>query len=325
MSPFAKAFVRGALALAAVLAIPVPALAQAWPAKPITIIVPFAPGGGSDFIGRFMAQRLSTALGQPVLVDNRPGAGSLLGIEVMSKAKPDGYTLGLVATSYAVLPSLYKMTFDPINDITPVIQISQGPMLLVANPNIPAKNVKELIEYAKKKPGGLNYASAGQGSITHLAGALFATMAGIKMTHVPYKGTGPALTDTISGTADIFFSSTATSLQHVKGGKLRAIGVTTTKRLPALPDVPTIAESGLPGYEAVLWHGLIGPKGMPKEVVERINGEVSKALKLKETSDTLEGDGVAPAGGSAAAFGAQIKRDIEEWGKVVKAAGVVVQ
>jgi tripartite-type tricarboxylate transporter receptor subunit TctC len=325
MTRFYKFLAQGALAFAALAAVPLSALAQAWPSKPITIIVPFAPGGGSDFIGRFIAQRLSVALGQTVLVDNRPGAGSLLGVEIASKAKPDGYTLALVATSYTVLPSLYKMSFDPINDITPVIQISQGPMLLVANPNIPAKTVKELIDYAKKKPGGLNYASAGQGSITHVAGELFAMKAGVKMTHVPYKGTGPALTDTISGTADIFFTSTATALQHVKGGKLRAIAVTTTKRLPALPDVPTIAESGLPGYEAVLWHGLIGPKGMPSDVVERINAEVAKALKLKETSETLESDGVAPAGGTPAQFGAQLKRDVEDWGKVVKAAGITAQ
>jgi tripartite-type tricarboxylate transporter receptor subunit TctC len=316
---------RGAFALAAALALPLTAAAQAWPSKPITIIVPFAPGGGSDFIGRFIAQRLSTALGQPVLVDNRPGAGSLLGVEVASKAKPDGYTLALIATSYTVLPSLYKMSFDPLNDITPIIQISQGPMLLVANPNIPARTTKEVIEYAKKKDGGLNYASAGQGSITHLAGELFALKSGVRMTHVPYKGTGPALTDTISGTADIFFTSTATAMQHVKAGKLRAIAVTTTKRLPALPEVPTIAESGLPGYEAVLWHGLIGPKGMPRDVVDRINAEVTKALKLKETGETLESDGVAPAGGPASQFGAQIKRDIEDWGKVVKAAGVTAQ
>jgi tripartite-type tricarboxylate transporter receptor subunit TctC len=311
-----------AAALALAIAAPSPAFAQAWPSKPITIIVPFAPGGGSDFIGRFIAQRLSTALGQPVLVDNRPGAGSLLGVEIASKAKPDGYTLALIASSYTVLPSLYKMSFDPVNDITPIIQISQGPMLLVANPNVPAKTTKELIELAKKKPGGLNYASAGQGSITHLAGELFGVRAGVKMTHIPYKGTGPALTDTIAGSADIFFSSTATSLPHVKAGKLRAVAVTTAKRLPALPDVPTIAESGLPGYDVVLWHGLIGPKGVPKEVVERINAEVSKALKLKETGETLESDGVAPAGGSAAGFGEQIKRDIATWGKVAKDAGI---
>ncbi len=322
MSRILAAFLA-ALALAAVA--PSPALAQAWPAKPIRIVVPFAPGGGSDFIGRFIAQRLSTALGQPVLVENRPGAGSLLGVEVASKAKPDGYTLALIASSYTVLPALYKMSFDPVNDITPVIQISQGPMLLVANPNVPARTTKELIELAKKKPGGLNYASAGQGSITQLAGELFAYKAGVKMTHIPYKGTGPALTDTISGSADIFFTSTASAIPHVKAGKLRAIALTGTKRLPALPDVPTIAESGLPGYDVILWHGLIGPKGMPKEVVERINAEVAKALKLKETGETLESDGVAPAGGSAAQFGEQIRLDIATWARVAKDAGIKVE
>jgi tripartite-type tricarboxylate transporter receptor subunit TctC len=319
------AICAAALSAAALLLVPTHAFSQAWPSKSITIIVPFAPGGGSDFIGRFIAQRLSTALGQPVIVENRPGAGGLLGIEVATKAKPDGYTLALIATSYAISPALYKLSFDPITDITPVIQISQGPMLLVANPNVPAKTTKELIDYAKKKPGGLNFASAGQGSITHLAGELFAAKAGIKMTHVPYKGTGPALTDTISGTADIFFTSTATALQHVNAGKLRALAVTTTKRLPALPDVPTIAESGVPGYEAVLWHGLIGPKGLPKEIVDRVNSEVSKALQLKETGEKLQSDGVAAAGGSAQQFAQQIKKDIEAWGKVVKDAGVTAE
>ncbi len=324
MTALPQRILRGLVAAAALAAFPVAAVAQAWPAKPITIIVPFAPGGGSDFIGRFIAQRLSSALGQPVVVENKPGAGGLLGVEVASKAKPDGYTLALIATSYAIGPSIYKMSFDAMNDITPIIQISQGPMLLVANPKIPATTTREVIDLAKKKPGGLNFASAGQGSITHLAGELFALKSGVKMTHIAYKGTGPALTDTISGTADIFFTSTATAIQHVKAGKLRPIAVTTTKRLPALPDVPTIAESGLPGYEAVLWHGLIGPKGVPRDIVDRINAEVVKALKLKETSDTLEGDGVAPAGGSAAQFSAQIKKDIEVWGKVVKDAGVTV-
>ena len=311
-----------AFALPVALAQPVAASAQAWPSRTITIVVPFAPGGGSDFIGRFIAQRLSTSLGQPVVVDNKPGAGSLLGVEFAAKSKPDGYTLALVATSYTILPALYKMSFDAVADVTPVIQISQGPMVLVANPSIPAKTTKELIEYAKKKSGGLNMASAGQGSITHLAGELFAVKSGIKVTHIPYKGTGPALTDTIAGTADIFFTSTATALQHIAAGKLRAIAVTTTKRLPALPDVPTLAESGVPGYEAVLWHGLVGPKGMPKEIVDKINAEVTKSLGLKETTEKLASDGVSPAGGSPAQFAAQIKSDVAVWGKIARDAGI---
>lgn len=319
-----RQFLQASAALAAVSASPL-AFSQAWPSKPLNIIVPFAPGGGSDFIARFIATKLGTAIGQPVIVDNRPGAGGLLGIELATKAKPDGYTIALIATSYTISPSLYKLSFDPINDITPIIQLSQGPMLLVANPALPVKNTKDLIALAKSKPNGLNFASAGQGSITHLAGELFALRAGVKMTHVPYKGTGPALTDTIAGTCDVFFASTATSLQHVQAGKLRAIAVTTTRRAAALPDVPTLSESGVPGYDAVLWHGLIGPKGMPREIVARINAEVNKSLKLKESGDTLKGDGVDAAGGTPEQFAATIKKDIETWGKVVKEAKVTAE
>jgi tripartite-type tricarboxylate transporter receptor subunit TctC len=319
-----RTFLQAGAALAAASASPF-AFAQAWPAKPVTIIVPFAPGGGSDFIARFIATKLGAGIGQTVIVDNRPGAGGLLGIELATKAKPDGYTIALIATSYTISPSLYKLSFDPIADITPIIQLSQGPMLLVANPKLPVTNTKELIALAKSKPNGLNFASAGQGSITHLAGELFALRAGVKMTHVPYKGTGPALTDTIAGTCDVFFTSTATALQHVQGGKLRAIAVTTTKRAPALPDVPTLAESGVPGYEAILWHGLIGPKGVPKPIVDRIAMEVNASLKLKETGETLKGDGVDAAGGTSEAFAAQIKKDIEVWGKVVKDAKVTAE
>ena len=317
-------FLQASAALAAASVSPL-AFSQAWPTKPLNIIVPFAPGGGSDFIARFIANKLGTAIGQPVIVDNRPGAGGLLGVELATKAKPDGYTIALIASSYTISPSLYKLTFDPINDITPIIQISQGPMLLVANPSLPAKNTKELVALAKSKPNGLNYASAGQGSVTHLAGELFALRAGVKMTHVPYKGTGPALTDTIAGTCDVFFTSTATALQHVQAGKLRAIAVTTMKRAPALPDVPTLAESGVPGYEAVLWHGLIGPKDMPKEIVARISMEVNKLLKLKETGESLKNDGVDAAGGTPGQFAAQIKKDIADWAKVVKDAKVQVE
>src|SRR6195256_4188891 len=206
------------------------AAAQAYPAKPVRIIVPFAPGGGSDFIARFTAQRLSGSFGSQVIVENKPGAGGLLGIEQGVKADPDGYTFTLIASSYTVNPALYSLKYDPVNDITPVVQISQGPMLVVVNPKVPAKSAAELIALAKAKPGTLNFASAGQGSITHMACELFAYMAGIKMNHIPYKGTGPALTDTIGGQTDVFFSSTATAMPHVKSGKLRAVAVTTSKR-----------------------------------------------------------------------------------------------
>ena len=298
------------------------AQAQQYPAKPVRIVVPFAPGGGSDFIARFMAQRLTAGLGMQVIVENKPGAGGVLGIELGIKSPPDGYTLTLIASSYTVNPSIYKLNFDPLGDYTPIIQMSQGPLLVVVNPSLPAKSVRELIALAKAKPGEINFASSGQGSIIHLATEQFDSMAGIKMNHVPYKGTGPALTDTLAGQTNVFFSSPANAMAHVKSGRLRAIAVTTAQRIPALPDVPTVAESGLPGYDVILWHGLIGPKGLSRAVVDRINGEVTKALKLKETAEQLQNDGVAPAGGTPEQFAAQIKKEIGVWRKVAADAGV---
>jgi tripartite-type tricarboxylate transporter receptor subunit TctC len=302
-----------------------PVAAQSYPAKPIHIIVPFAPGGGSDFIARFIAQRISGPIGAQVIVDNKPGAGGMLGIEQGVKADPDGYTFTLIASSYTVNPALYPLKYDPLNDITPVVQISQGPMLVVVNPKVPAQTAKELIALAKAKPGALNFASAGQGSITHMACELFAYMAGIKLNHVPYKGTGPALTDTIAGQTDLFCTSTATALPHVKAGRLRALAVTTANRLPAEPNVPTLAESGVKGYDVALWHGLIGPKGMPRVAVERMNAEVNKALKVKEAAEQLQADGVAPKGGTPQAFREQIRKEVELWKKTVAATGVKVQ
>jgi len=313
--------VRTILALT-VSAVSITAGAQAYPAKPVRIVVPFAPGGGSDFIARFMAQRLTEGLGKQVIVENKRGAGGVLGIEQGIKSPADGYTLTLIASSYTVNPSIYKLNFDPVADITPIIQMSQGPLLIVARPSLPVKSTQELIALAKSKPGQVNFASSGQGSVIHLATELFDSMAGIKMNHIPYKGTGPALTDTIGGQTDVFFSSTATAMPHVQSGKLRAIAVTTAKRIPALPNVPTVAESGLPGYEVVLWHGLIGPKGLPRPIVERINSEVTKTLGLKQTAEQLQSDGVAPAGGTPEQFLGQIRKEIEVWRKVAASAGV---
>jgi len=301
------------------------AFAQQYPEKPVHIIVPFAPGGGSDFIGRFMAQRLTEATGKQFLVENKPGAGGVLGIEQGIKAAPDGYTLTLIASSYTVNPSVYKIHFDPVADITPIIQMSQGPLVVVVRPSLPVNSTKDLIVLAKSKPGQVNFASSGQGSVIHLATELFASMAGVKMNHIPYKGTGPALTDTIGGQTDVFFSSTATAVPQVQAGKLRAIAVTTAKRIPALPNVPTVAESGVPRYEVVLWHGLIGPKGLPRDIVERLNSEVTKILHIKATAEQLQTDGVAPAGGTPEQFGEQIKKEIGVWRKVAADANVKVE
>jgi tripartite-type tricarboxylate transporter receptor subunit TctC len=310
------------LVVAVALAVAGGAYAQNYPTKSIRIIAPFAPGGGTDFIARVAAQKLTEGLGQQVIVDNRPGAGGSLGAELGTKAPPDGYTYTLIAGSYSVNPSLYKLHFDPVADITPVIQLSQGPFLIVCHPALPIKNIKELIALGKSKPNGLIYASSGQGSIVHLATELFADMAGIKMIHVPYKGTGPALTDTISGQTQLLWGSIATTLPQVKNGRLRSIAVSTAKRIEALPQVPTVDESGLKGYDTILWHGLIAPKALPRPILDRVNGELNKILKQKEMQDKLAGDGVTAAGGTPEQFGALIKKDIDTWHRVVQKAGV---
>jgi tripartite-type tricarboxylate transporter receptor subunit TctC len=298
---------------------------QQYPTKPIRLIVPFAPGGGSDLIGRLIAQKLTERLGQQVIVENKPGAGGNLGAEQAVKAAPDGYTLLLIAGSYTVNPSLYKLSWDSANDISPIIQLSQGPFLVAVHPSVPAKTLKEFIALASKQPDKFSYGTAGSGSVTHLASELFLDMAKIKAVHVPYKGTGPALNDAIAGNVQLIFGSVSTSLQHVKSGRLRALAVTTSKRIAAAPDVPTVAEAGVPGYEVVLWHGLVGPKGLPKAVVDKLNAAANEALKSKETADLLASDGVSPAGGTPETFQATIKTDIERWRKVVQQANVKVE
>lgn len=317
---------RALLAAGALAAVGGAARAQTWPTRPIRLVVPFATGGGSDFIGRFMAQRLGQALGQPVVVENRPGAGSTLGIELVVKSPPDGHTFGLIASSYTVTPSLYRLRFDPVTDITPVIQFSQGPMLVVVPKSLPVANFSELVALARARPGSLNYASAGQGSITHLACALFADMAGLQMTHIPYKGTGPALTDTMAGQTQLFFSSTATALPHVQSGALRALAVTTRERLGSLAAIPTIAESGLPAYDVPIWHGMIGPAGVSSDIVTRLVSESRRTLSLRETAEQLAQDGVAPAPeGSPNQFRDRIRSEIEQWRGVVARAGVRIE
>jgi tripartite-type tricarboxylate transporter receptor subunit TctC len=298
------------------------AFGQAYPSKPIRIVAPFAPGGGTDLIARVAAQKLTESLGQQAVVDNRPGAGGVLGAELGAKAPPDGYTFTLIAGSYAVNPSLFKLNFDPINDITPVIQLSQGPFLVVVHPSLPVKNIRELIALAKAKPGQLTFASSGAGSITQLATELFNDMAGIKMIHVPFKGTGPALTDTMAGHVQILFGSVGATLPQMSSGRLRAIAVTTAKRIAAAPDVPTIDESGVKGYNVILWHGLIAPKGLPRPILDRVNGDLNKALQAKDMQERLAGDGVSAAGGTPEQFAVLIKKDIEVWRAVVKKSGV---
>ena len=299
-----------------------PAFAQSYPSKPVKIIVAFPPGGGNDFIARFVAARLSTSMGQQFVVENKPGAGGTIGTEQGLKAPPDGYTLTLISNSYTANASLFPLRFDPVTDMSPLIQISQGPYLVVVHPSVPVKNLGELLALAKKEPDRLNFASSGQGSINHLAIAFFAMMGGFQLNHVPYKGTGPALTDTIGGQTNVMLGSPSSTLPHVRAGRLRLLAVTTAQRIAAEPDVPTVAEAGVPGYEATLWHGLIGPKGMPAPIVERINSEVTRVLALKEAASQLQNDGVTPAGGSPESFRETIRREIEVWRKVVRDANI---
>jgi len=302
-----------------------PLMAQTYPSRPVRLIVPFAPGGGSDLIGRLIAQKLSERMGQQVLVENKPGAGGNLGAELAVRAAPDGYTLLLIAGSYTVNPSLYKLSWDSANDITPIVQLSQGPFVLVVHPSVPARNLNEFIELARKQPDRFSFATAGSGSVTHLAAELFLDLARIKSVHVPYKGTGPALNDVMAGNVQWMLGGVATSLQYVKAGRLRALAVSTDKRIGAAPEVPTVQEAGLPGYEVVLWHGLVAPRGLPKVILDRLNGAANEALKGRDTTDLLASDGVVPAGGTSAQFSALIKTDIERWRKVVQRANVRVE
>jgi tripartite-type tricarboxylate transporter receptor subunit TctC len=299
--------------------------ADTYPSRPIKLIVTFVPGGGADVIGRYMAQGLTKALGQTVIVENRAGAGGLLGIEAGLAAPADGYTFTLISSSYTVNPSLYKLRFDPLNAITPIVQVSKGPMLVVVNSALPVKTLGDLVQLAKSKPGHLNFASSGQGSILHLAAEKFNAEAGITMTHVPYKGGGAALTDLVAGQVDTYFAATASSLPFVKSGRLRALAVTTPERIAALPHVPTIAELGYPGYDATLWYGLIGPKGLPPAIVERINTEVNKILRDPATPEKLEVDGAAPAGGTPQQFRSIIEKEIRTWSKIVSKLGVKLE
>lgn len=299
--------------------------AQQYPVKPVRIIVATAAGGGTDFIARLLAQKLTESLSQQIIVENRAGAGSTLGIEAGIRATPDGYTLNVVTPSYSINPSLYNLKFDPITDYTPVLLIARGPLVACVHPSVPAKTLRELIALAKARPDQVVYGTSGQGTIVHLANAQFLHMAGIKMVHVPYKGGGPALTDLIAGHIQLVFATPQTGLLQAKAGRIRALAVTTATRLAAEPQIPTIAEAGVPGYDVSNWHALIGPKGLPRAVVERLNSEVNKIIRGKDMEERLRGDGVSAAGGTPEALHELIRRELTMWREVVQAAGIKVQ
>ncbi len=295
--------------------------ADYYPARPVRLIVPFMPGGGTDAMARVFAQKFTDSVGQTVVVDNRPGGGGTVGAETAVRAAPDGYTLCIVSTSYSTNAALFKLPYDAINDITPIAMIGDAGILLTLHPSVPARSVKELIALAKAKPGALNFASTGTGGNTHMATELFNMLAGTQMTHVPYKGTGAALSDLLGGQVQLIFGTLGVMLPHVKSGRLRGLAVTNAKRNSAMPDIPTIAET-VPGYEATLWYGVWGPKGLSKDVVTLWNTEIRKASRLPDVKQRFAAEGIEPTDGPPEVFRDVVQRDVAKWIRVVKAANI---
>jgi tripartite-type tricarboxylate transporter receptor subunit TctC len=300
------------------------AAAEAYPHRPVRLVVGFPPGGAADILGRIAAQQLTEHIGQQVVVDNRGGAGGLLATEIAARANADGYTLLFTSIPHVINPHLYKkVQYDALKDFTPVVQFVSVPLMMAANPSLPAKNVKELIAHAKAKAGQINYASAGAGSSSHLAMELFKSMSGTVMNHIPYKGTGPLLTDLIAGQVSVTIASAVPLSPQVKAGKLRGMAVTGPKRSPSFPDLPAIAET-VPGYEVVNWFGIIAPAGTPPAIVTRVNAELNKALSDQRIKDSLRAQGADAAGGSAEDFARIVRADYSKWAKVVRESGARV-
>jgi tripartite-type tricarboxylate transporter receptor subunit TctC len=294
-----------------------------YPARPVRIVVPQSPGASTDTTARLIAQKLTTALGQTVLVDNRPGAGSVIGTEVVANATPDGHTLLVVASSITLNPILHKnLSWDPVRDFAPITQLSSFPNILVVHPAVPVKTVKDLIALAKAKPGALNYGSAGTATGTHLSAELFKHMTGTDMVHVPYKGGGAAIPALMGGQVQLMFATTVSALSQVRAGKLRAIAVTSPRRSPSAPDVPTIAESGVPGYDHTPWNGFLAPAKTPRAIIARLNEETARILHAPDTKAVFMNEGAEPVGNKPEEFGAIIKSEIAKWSKVIQAAGI---
>jgi tripartite-type tricarboxylate transporter receptor subunit TctC len=300
--------------------------AQAWPSKPIRYVVPFAAGGSTDIMGRTIAEKLSVALGQPVVVENKPGAGGGLGAAEVAKAAPDGYTImGGTISTHAINASLYKdLPYDPVKDFVAITLIARVPNMLVVNNDVKAKDVAELIKLMKANPGKWNFASAGNGTSQHLSGELFKGMAGVEMQHIPYKGSPPALTDVMGGSVSMTFDNITTAWPLAKAGKLRALAVTTAKRSPVAPEVPTLAESGLPGYEVGSWQGVFAPAGVPPAIVARLNTEIVKIINMPDVQKKIIELGAEPVGDTSEQFGAFVKTEVVKWGDVVKKSGAKV-
>jgi tripartite-type tricarboxylate transporter receptor subunit TctC len=297
--------------------------AAQFPSRPITVIIPASPGGAIDLVARVAGQKVSESLKQPVVVDNKAGATGIVGTEFVFRAPPDGHTLALVASSHAINPSMFKkLPYDTIKGFEPVILTHSVPLVLVVNAKLPVNNVKELIEYGKKNPGKLTFASSGNGGAPHMSGELFKSMTGIEMTHIPYKGSTAAHPDLISGQTSMMFDTVAAVMQHVKSGAVKALAVTTAKRSSIAPDVPTMAEAGLPGYETSTWGGILAPAGTPKDIVAKLNAEWNKALALPDVKERINAAGIEIAGGTPAQYTAFIQSEMTKWAKVAKDAKI---
>ena len=301
------------------------AQSPAYPVKPVRLVVPSSPGGGTDILARVLAQKMSESLGQQFVVENRPGAGQVIGIEAVARSAPDGHTLLMAASAIVINEVLYaKPPYDTLRDFAPVTLVASLPNILVVHPALPVKSVRELIALAKTRPGQLNYSSAGSGTSPHLSMELFRLMAGITLTHVPYKGTGPATVDLVAGQVQLSMPNVLTALPQIKGGKLRALGVTSAKRATGLPDIPAIAET-VPGYEAIQWYGLLAPAGTPREIVGKVQAETARILVLPEVKARLASDGADSVGNRPDEFAAYIRAELAKWGKVVKTGGITLE
>ena len=315
---------RGQFLLAVALTLcTVMAHAQSFPTKPVRLVVPFAAGGSTDIVGRTLAQKLNEMWGQPVVVDNRAGGSTVIGTDIVAKAPPDGHTLLVTPAPFTIVPSLSpKLPYDPQRDFEPITLINTTPLVVVVHPGVPAKSVKELIGLAKAKPGALNYGSSGSGGSNHLAGELFNAMAGVKMVHVPYKGNAPALTDLVGGHVDLVFNGLTSALPLIKSGKLRALGMTSLKRASALPEIPTLDQQGLKGFQAVAWNGLTAPGRTPKEIIARLNTDVLKVIRSPELAEKLKAEGSDPVGSTVDDYAAFLRDEIAKWRKVIQFANI---
>lgn len=300
--------------------------AQTYPTKPVKLIVPFAPGGFTDVVARILGLRLSTAMGQQFVIENKAGAGSIIGTDFVAKSAPDGYTLVMVSTTHVISPWIYKnMPYDPIKSFTVVSKLVDSPYVLLVNPKVPARNVQEFIALAKAAPDTIHYASSGNGSSQHLMGGLFVSMTGARLKHVPYKGSGGAATDLVAGVVESSFAGVPNALAQVPQGRLKALAVTTAKRIPQLPDVPTLQEAGVPGYEASVWLALLAPAGTPRDIVTRLNTEIGKLMNSPDTRKALYDAGVEVAHSTPEAMSDYMVQEMERWGKVVKETGIKLE